>query len=71
MGKAISGESTVEVEEPLSPAARLFQTRQFNCYIIAIIGCKTVFNSHVIKAGLEHTLIQHPRFSSLMVRSKK
>ncbi|XP_034711479.1 O-acyltransferase WSD1-like isoform X2 [Vitis riparia] len=70
MGKAISGESMVEVEEPLSPAARLFQTRQFNCYIIAIIGCKTVFNSHVIKAGLEHTLIKHPRFSSLMVADK-
>ncbi|KAL6320350.1 hypothetical protein AAG906_007047 [Vitis piasezkii] len=70
MGKAISGESMVEVEEPLSPAARLFQTRQFNCYIIAIIGCKTVFNSHVIKAGLEHTLIKHPRFSSLMVAGK-
>ncbi|KAL6321141.1 hypothetical protein AAG906_012913 [Vitis piasezkii] len=54
----------------IESAARLFQTRQFNCYIIAIIGCKTVFNSHVIKAGLEHTLIKHPRFSSLMVADK-
>ena len=71
MGKIIGGESPINVEEPLSPAARLFQTRRFNCNIIAIIGCKITINSNVIKAGLEHTLIKHPRFSSLMVRSKK
>ncbi|KAG6649967.1 wax ester synthase/diacylglycerol acyltransferase 5-like isoform X2 [Carya illinoinensis] len=54
-------------EEPLSPAARFFHTPRFNLYIIAIVGFKTSFNTDVIKAGLEQTLVKHPRFSSKMV----
>ncbi|KAG2701144.1 hypothetical protein I3760_06G030700 [Carya illinoinensis] len=54
-------------EEPLSPAARFFHTPRFNVYIIAIVGCKTSFNTDVVKAGLEQTLVKHPRFSSKMV----
>ncbi|KAG6650281.1 wax ester synthase/diacylglycerol acyltransferase 5-like isoform X2 [Carya illinoinensis] len=54
-------------EEPLSPAARFFHTPRFNVYIIAIVGCKTSLNTDVVKAGLEQTLVKHPRFSSKMV----
>ncbi|KAJ0052383.1 hypothetical protein Pint_00591 [Pistacia integerrima] len=54
-------------EEPLSPAARLFHEPNFNVYIIAIIGCKTPIYPEVVKANLVHTLLKHPRFSSLQV----
>ncbi|PON96824.1 O-acyltransferase [Trema orientale] len=51
----------------LSPAARLFQSARFNCYIVAIMGCKTTMDPEVIKAGLTQTLLKHPRFSSNLV----
>ncbi|PIA35712.1 hypothetical protein AQUCO_03500223v1 [Aquilegia coerulea] len=60
-----------EEEQPLSPAALLFHEPNFNCYIIAIMGCKTKINPQIVKAGLEETLIKHPRFSSLQVKDKK
>jgi hypothetical protein len=56
--------------QPLSPAARLFHAPRINCYIIAIMGCKTKINPDVVKAGLEQTLLKHPRFSSKLVISK-
>ncbi|KAM3681970.1 hypothetical protein ACB098_12G037100 [Castanea mollissima] len=56
-----------EEEQPLSPAARLFHSPSFNCYIIAILGCNTKFKPDVIKSGLEQTLLKHPRFSSKLV----
>lgn len=56
-------------EEPLSPSARFFHVPCFNVYIIAMMGCKTRINPDVIKAGLQQTLVKHPRFSSkIMVR---
>ncbi|KAB1205029.1 O-acyltransferase WSD1 [Morella rubra] len=57
----------VSSERPLSPASRLFHSPRFNCYIIAIMGCKTSINPDVVKAGLEQTLLKHPRFSSKLV----
>ncbi|GAV66202.1 LOW QUALITY PROTEIN: WES_acyltransf domain-containing protein/DUF1298 domain-containing protein [Cephalotus follicularis] len=51
-------------EEPLSPGSRLFQAPRLNLHIIVIMGSKTKINASVIKAGLEQTLIKHPRFSS-------
>ena len=56
-----------EEGEPLSPAARLFHEPTFNVYIIAIMGCKTRIYPHVVKDKLVHTLLKHPRFSSLQV----
>ncbi|CAH9140877.1 unnamed protein product [Cuscuta epithymum] len=53
-------------EEPASPATRLFHTRNLNCFIIAVLGCTTKINVDVIKKGLECTLINHPRFSSII-----
>lgn len=57
----------VPEEMPLSPAARLFTAPKFNCYIIAVLGIKTKVDTDIIKEGLKHSLIKHPRFSSKLV----
>ncbi|KAH9603613.1 hypothetical protein KSS87_015989 [Heliosperma pusillum] len=66
-----NAEIKFEEEEPLSPGARLLHAPQFNCCIIGIMGLKTKFNIDVIKQGLKHTLIKHPRFSSNLVFDPK
>ncbi|CAL8123720.1 unnamed protein product [Prunus armeniaca] len=58
-------------EEPLSPAARLFHEPNFNLHIVAIMGGKTRIYPEVFKANLPHTLLRHPRFSSLLVVDEK
>ncbi|XP_012087722.1 O-acyltransferase WSD1 isoform X2 [Jatropha curcas] len=59
-------------EETLSPAALLFHAPHFNCHIIAVMGCKIPIDPTIVKLGLEHTLIKHPRFSSkLVIKSRK
>ncbi|CAI0561647.1 unnamed protein product [Linum tenue] len=60
-----------EEEELLSPAARLFHEPNFNVYIIAILGCKTRIDPDLVRAKLPHTLLKHPRFSSLQVEGGK
>lgn len=62
-----SKDSKEEEEEPLSPAARIFHEPCFNVYVLAIAGCKTRIDVDVVKANLGHTLLKHPRFSSLQV----
>lgn len=57
---------TVE-EEPLSPCSRLFNSPDFNCAIIVTLGCKVKGNPPAIIEGLKHTLVNHPRFSSILV----
>lgn len=58
-------------EEPLSPSASLFHEPNFNVHIIAIMGCVTRINPDVIKPRLVDTLLNHPRFSSFLVRNYK
>ncbi|KAL1217269.1 Wax ester synthase/diacylglycerol acyltransferase 6 [Cardamine amara subsp. amara] len=58
-----------EEEQPLSPAARVFHSPEFNCYVIAVIGIKKKIEADVIIEGLKHTLIRHPRFSSKLVNN--
>lgn len=68
MGKKNSKVMEIEAEhEPASPATRLFHTKTLNCHIIAILGCTTSINIDAIKKGLECTLLNHPRFSSISV----
>ncbi|XP_031282463.1 O-acyltransferase WSD1-like [Pistacia vera] len=57
--------------QPLSPVARMFHEPDSNVYIIAIIGGKTKINPEVVKERLPHTLLRHPRFSSLQVADEK
>ncbi|XP_056174398.1 wax ester synthase/diacylglycerol acyltransferase 11-like [Syzygium oleosum] len=58
-------------EEPVSPSAQMFHEPNFNVYVIAIMGCKTPVDLPVIKSNLVHTLLKHPRFSSLQVEDEK
>ncbi|KAG7560195.1 O-acyltransferase WSD1 N-terminal [Arabidopsis thaliana x Arabidopsis arenosa] len=56
-----------EEEQPLSPAARVFHSPEFNCYVISVIGVKKKIETDVIIEGLKQSLIRHPRFSSKLV----
>lgn len=53
--------------EPMSPAGRLFREKHFNCYIVAVIGLGAAVDVAAARAGLEATLVRHPRFSSIQV----
>ncbi|XP_010426427.1 PREDICTED: O-acyltransferase WSD1-like [Camelina sativa] len=65
----VENEEEKEEEQPLSPTARLFHAREFNCYIISVIGLKKKIEPDVIIEGMKQTLIRHPRFSSKLVNS--
>uniref|UniRef100_A0ACD5T7K3 Uncharacterized protein n=1 Tax=Avena sativa TaxID=4498 RepID=A0ACD5T7K3_AVESA len=54
-------------EEPMSPAGRLFRETHFNCYIVALLGLGAPVDVAAARAGLEATLVRHPRFSSVQV----
>ncbi|GAB2221943.1 hypothetical protein Droror1_Dr00013140 [Drosera rotundifolia] len=56
-----------EPPEPLSPGARVLHSPQMDSFIICMVGCNTRVDADVIKEGLKHTLIKHPRFSSKLV----
>ncbi|XP_010471231.1 PREDICTED: O-acyltransferase WSD1-like [Camelina sativa] len=56
-----------EGEEPVSPFARLFSLPGLDVFNVVTIGCKTEGNPSTIVEGLKNTLINHPRFSSILV----
>jgi hypothetical protein len=58
------GEPDDDGGEPLSPTARMFH----DFYIVAVVGLGTPIDFHPARAGLEVTLVRHPRFSSIRVR---
>lgn len=58
-----------ELEEPVSPAGRMFHEPNFNVHVIAIMGSKYKIQPDVAKANAPKTLLKHPRFSSLLVRN--
>ncbi|XP_034708663.1 O-acyltransferase WSD1-like [Vitis riparia] len=60
-----------EDHQPLSPMARLFHEPDCNLYVIAMIGSKTRIDPDVVKANLVHSLLKHPRFSSLQVMEEE
>ncbi|KAK6246623.1 O-acyltransferase [Theobroma cacao] len=62
-GRSVSGKE----KEPLSPMARMFHEPDSNVYIITIVGFKNPIEPNSFKANLEHTLLKHPRFSSVQV----
>ncbi|KAL6610626.1 hypothetical protein ACP70R_040595 [Stipagrostis hirtigluma subsp. patula] len=53
--------------EPMSPVGRLFREARFNCYIVAVIGLGAAVDMAAMRAGLEATLVRHPRFCSVQV----
>uniref|UniRef100_A0A452ZUS0 diacylglycerol O-acyltransferase n=1 Tax=Aegilops tauschii subsp. strangulata TaxID=200361 RepID=A0A452ZUS0_AEGTS len=52
---------------PVSPAGRLFREAHFNCYIVALLGLGAPVDVAAARAGLEATLVRHPRFCSVQV----
>ncbi|KAG5629788.1 hypothetical protein H5410_001505 [Solanum commersonii] len=61
-----------EEEQQLSPSSRLFHEPNFNVHVLAIMGSKSRINDlQLIKDNLVHTLVKHPRFSSLQVVDEK
>ncbi|XP_057980238.1 wax ester synthase/diacylglycerol acyltransferase 11-like [Malania oleifera] len=69
-GDGLNGVDAAELEEPLSPAARLFHEPDFNVHIIAEMGSKIPIDPHIVKDKLPHTLLKQPRFSSLQVKDE-
>ncbi|KAK4277551.1 hypothetical protein QN277_015533 [Acacia crassicarpa] len=61
MGKGGEGEA-------VSPGSRIFHAPGFEYYVIAVIGVKTRIDPQVVKQGLINTLLNHPRFSSILVK---
>ncbi|XP_074367898.1 wax ester synthase/diacylglycerol acyltransferase 11-like [Apium graveolens] len=58
-------------DEPLSPAARLFQSTELNCSIIIVLGSNTIIDVDAVKSGFINSMVKHPRFSSLFVINDK
>ncbi|KAF8090805.1 hypothetical protein N665_0466s0009 [Sinapis alba] len=56
-----------EGEEPVSPFAQLFSLPGLDVFNIVTIGCKNEGHASTIIEGLKNTLINHPRFSSILV----
>lgn len=54
-------------EEPLSPSARMFHQPNFNVHVIAVMGSTCTIQPQLIKQNLVHTLLKHPRFTSVLV----
>uniref|UniRef100_J3M9L1 Uncharacterized protein n=1 Tax=Oryza brachyantha TaxID=4533 RepID=J3M9L1_ORYBR len=63
-------ERDVEAAVPMSPAGRLFRETHFNCYIVAVIGLGSSVDVAAARAGLEATLVRHPRFCSVQVSNE-
>ncbi|CAH8288996.1 unnamed protein product [Eruca vesicaria subsp. sativa] len=61
-----AAEQVMPSEEPLSPFSRLFSLPGQDCFNIITMGCKTEGNADAIVEGLKNTLINHPRFSSIL-----
>ncbi|KFK41644.1 hypothetical protein AALP_AA2G154500 [Arabis alpina] len=56
-----------EEEEPVSPFARLLSLPGLDVFNVITIGCKTECDPSTIVEGLKNTLINHPRFSSILL----
>ncbi|KAG5629791.1 hypothetical protein H5410_001508 [Solanum commersonii] len=66
------GSKASEEEQQLSPSSRLFHEPNFNVHVLSIMGSKSRINDlQLIKDNLVHTLVKHPRFSSLQVVDEK
>ncbi|KAL1214486.1 Wax ester synthase/diacylglycerol acyltransferase 2 [Cardamine amara subsp. amara] len=53
-------------EVPVSPFSRLFSLQGFDCFNIVTIGFKNEANPCALVEGFKNTLINHPRFSSIL-----
>ena len=59
-------------DEPLTPAGRLFLQEETKQVIHCVIGLKNPIDVELVKSEVrKSTMLQHPRFSSLMVRDER
>nr|CDM83947.1 unnamed protein product [Triticum aestivum] len=56
-----------EEEEPVSPVGRLFLEPRFRWYIVGALGLGAPVDLAALRAGIEVTLLRHPRFCSVIV----
>ncbi|CAH2072903.1 unnamed protein product [Thlaspi arvense] len=61
--------TTEEEKEPLSPMARVFQSRGIDYCAVTMIGFKTKIKSDVVLDALRHNVSKHPRFSTKLSNS--
>ena len=54
-------------EVPVSPFSRLFSMPGFDCFNIVTIGFKNEASPSAFIEGLKNTLLNHPRFSCILV----
>ncbi|KEH27311.1 O-acyltransferase (WSD1-like) family protein [Medicago truncatula] len=61
-----------EDDEPLTPAGRLFLQPEMNQIIHCVIGLKKPIDVDSVKTQIQNSvMLQHPRFTSLMVRDHR
>ncbi|KAL0801618.1 hypothetical protein Bca101_056794 [Brassica carinata] len=60
-------EQVTEGEEPVSPFAKLFSLPGHDVFNIVTFGFKIEVDPSTIVEGLKNTLINHPRFSSILL----
>lgn len=58
-----------EEEDPLSPMARVFQSREIDYCAVTMIGFKTKIKPDVVIDALKYNVSKHPRFSSKLVHT--
>ncbi|CAJ1924305.1 unnamed protein product [Sphenostylis stenocarpa] len=59
-------------DEALTPAGRLFLQKEMKQVIHCVIGLKNPIHVELVKSEVRNsTMLQHPRFTSLMVRDKR
>ncbi|KAF7023441.1 hypothetical protein CFC21_035948 [Triticum aestivum] len=56
-----------EEDEPVSPVGRLFLEPRFCWYIVCVLGLGAPVDLAGLRAGIEATLLRHPRFCSVVV----
>ncbi|CAK9140804.1 unnamed protein product [Ilex paraguariensis] len=60
-----------EIDEPLTPAGRLFLRPELNTIITCAIGLKNPIEVDAVESQIRNSmLIEHPRFCSLMIKDR-
>ena len=58
-------------DEAVTPAGRLFLQAEMKQVIHCVIGLKNPIDAELVKSQVRNsTMLQHPRFTSLMVRGE-
>ncbi|XP_057762412.1 wax ester synthase/diacylglycerol acyltransferase 11-like [Arachis stenosperma] len=66
------GRSNEWEDEPLTPAGRLFAQPEMRQIIHCVVGTKNPFDIDSVKSELRKSaMLQHPRFTSLLVRDRR